>query len=311
MGSILYVSAHKEGKGNYLCAIDLDRNKIRWAVKYLPAWNAYPIVSADAIYLCEQRDIKALNAEDGSIKWTHRLRSGGIGRTSMQLADQTLYVGGEGKAGFNRRGTAYTTEGYLLALYVPNGDLKWMYVTEGYVYKPVVVDAQDVYLSHRFNKCQHICCLDANPDLKLGRKRWEIELPAVPESGTVHEGCLYWGCYDGQLCALSTKEQKLLWQFQSGKMAAEHSPPCVLNDWLFFTSSDGYLYGLDAMSGALRWKFLSWDQRMPPSSDQTENEETHASTYEDGQPVVWVAEERLFLLNRQGEFFCFNLPKLT
>ena len=110
---------------------------------------------------------------------------------------------------------------------------------------------------------------------KVETKAWEVSSPAVVS------GAVYFLSYDGHLYALDATTGQVKWKFSTGgekhyagthlhhlEPAVESMPdpwdfylssPSVWNGAVYFGSSDGNVYSLDASSGALKWKFKTGD----------------------------------------------------
>ena len=110
---------------------------------------------------------------------------------------------------------------------------------------------------------------------KFETKAWEVSSPAVVG------GVVYFLSYDGHLYALDAAIGQVKWKFAtSGEKhyAGTHlhylqpvvesmpdpwdfylSSPCVWNGVVYFGSSDGNVYAINANSGELKWKFKTGD----------------------------------------------------
>jgi len=110
---------------------------------------------------------------------------------------------------------------------------------------------------------------------KFETKSWEVSSPAVVS------GVVYFLSYDSHLYALDAATGQVKWKFATGgekryagthphhlEPAAETMPdpwdfylssPAVWKGAVYFGSSDGNAYSLDATSGALKWKFHTGD----------------------------------------------------
>ena len=153
------------------------------------------------------------------IKW--KFHTGGSVISSPAVVDGVAYVG--------------STDGYLYAIDTASGTLKWKFET----------------------------------------KSWEVSSPAIVQ------GTVYFLSYDSNFYALDAATGHLKWKFATGgekRYAGTHlhhlapaaetmpdpwdfylSSPAVWNGAVYFGSSDGNVYSLDANSGALKWKFHTGD----------------------------------------------------
>ncbi len=152
---------------------------------------------------------------------------------------------------------------------------KWKFHTGGRVIgSPAVVNGV-VYVGSTDGNFYAIDAESGTERWKFTTKAWEVSSPAV-ESGTV-----YFLSYDGDFYALDSATGKVRWKFKTEgerRYAGTHlhhlqpatermpdpwdfylSSPAVWNGATYFGSSDGNVYALDALSGALKWKFKTGD----------------------------------------------------
>ncbi|MBL8331339.1 MAG: PQQ-binding-like beta-propeller repeat protein [Rubrivivax sp.] len=124
----------------------------------------------------------------------------------------------------------------------------------------------------------HVYALDA----ASGRQRWAWRTEgAVPSTPAVQDGRVHVLSYDGRLHTLDAATGAPLWTFATGgerrfEARGLHgstprtqtiadpydvylSSPAVVAGVLYFGSSDGHVYALDAASGAPRWKQRTGD----------------------------------------------------
>jgi eukaryotic-like serine/threonine-protein kinase len=152
----------------------------------------------------------------------------------------------------------------------PNG-VKWKFPTGGRVISsPAVVDGV-VYVGSTDGNLYAIDAVSGAQKWKFETKAWEVSSPAVVS------GVVYFLSYDGHLYALDAATAQVKWKFATGgekhyegthlhylQPEVETMPdpwdfylssPSVWNGAVYFGSSDGNVYALDAGSGALKWKF--------------------------------------------------------
>lgn len=153
--------------------------------------------------------------------------------------------------------------------------IKWKFHTAGRVISsPAVVDGV-VYVGSTDGNLYAIDAATGTQKWKFETKSWEVSSPAVAS------GMVYFLSYDGHLYALDAATAQVKWKFATGgekHYAGTHlhylqpevetmpdpwdfylSSPAVWNGAVFFGSSDGNVYALDAISGALKWKFKTGD----------------------------------------------------
>jgi eukaryotic-like serine/threonine-protein kinase len=119
-------------------------------------------------------------------------------------------------------------------------------------------------------------------DLATGTEKWKFKTGGrIPSSPAVAAGLVYFLSYDSNLYAVDASAGTLKWKFATGgekRFSAKHlhglepaaetmpdpfdfflSSPAVVNDVVYFGSGDGHVYALDALTGALKWKFATGD----------------------------------------------------
>jgi outer membrane protein assembly factor BamB len=154
------------------------------------------------------------------------------------------------------------------------GALQWRFKTNGRIFSsPVIVDGT-VYVGSEDSNCYAI-------DVTNGVLKWKFSTGgAVSSSPAVVNNAVYFTSYDGNCYAVDRNSGKEIWKFKTGgekKVGAKglwtmkpedmymedlwdfflSSPVVELNNepTVYFGSSDGNLYALDAQSGKEKWKF--------------------------------------------------------
>ena len=97
---------------------------------------------------------------------------------------------------------------------------------------------------------------------------------------------------------------KVKWTFE-GAGNFTQATPVVVGDTLYFTAWDGYVYALEAGSGALKWKFNAWEgiQPNPPGETRPDinidplGEMRGGVAYGDGRIFFGVGTGRVHCLN--------------
>jgi len=169
------------------------------------------------------------------------------------------------------RGDATHSGTYLAAGAPVLHGVRWRFKTGGAVVSsPAVVDGV-VYVGSNDG---HVYAVDA----ASGTQRWKLKTGGrVPSSPAIAGGRVYVLSYDSQFYAIDASSGAVAWKFATGgerRFAAKHlhgaepaaetmpdpfdfylSSPAVSGNAVFFGSSDGNVYALDAATGAVRWKF--------------------------------------------------------
>lgn len=205
------------------------------------------------------------------------------------------------------------------------GKLIWKFRTGGKIFSsPVIVDGI-VYVGSEDSNCYAI-------STATGELKWKFHTGgAVSSSPAVLDQVVYFSSYDGYVYALNTATGSEVWKFKTGgekkvgalglwtmkpaDMYMEDlwdfflSSPVMdsENGQLYFGSSDGNLYAVDAKTGSLIWKFKtngiihnspaldkgtvyigSWDTYLYAIDTKTGKEKWRFKTRE--QPVYHVLE---------------------
>jgi eukaryotic-like serine/threonine-protein kinase len=159
--------------------------------------------------------------------------------------------------------------------YKPLGDIKWAFKTNGKIFSSPITDNGIVYIGSEDGNLYAI-------DEKTAKARWKFKTGgAVHSSPAVFNNTVYIGSFDGYYYAIDAKTGHLKWKFKTGGESwsgeisflglnpvdqymddlwdfflsspvvnPEDKNPCV-----FFGSSDGNVYALNANTGQLKWKF--------------------------------------------------------
>lgn len=155
------------------------------------------------------------------------------------------------------------------------GSIKWAFKTGGKVFSSPAVYNKAVYIGSGDSSLYAI-------DKTTGKLLWKfITGGPVHSSPAVYKNVVYFGSYDGFYYALNAKTGKLKWKFKTGgekKVGAKglwtmkpedmylddpfdfflSSPVLDTNAHdltVFFGSSDGHLYALNAQTGKKKWAF--------------------------------------------------------
>jgi glucose dehydrogenase len=192
-----------------------------------------PVVVEGVIYAGGgNQSFFAVDARTGDEKWHAQI--GLYVRSSPAVVDGVVYVG--------------DWTGTLHALDAKTGQLKWDFNTYGPVIpSPTVVDGT-VYIGSKFP------CLYAI-DAATGKKKWCFSFGTswVESTATVVNGTVYVGSSDLQkVNAVDAATGELKWDFSTE--GDPWSSPAVSNGVVYIGSTIGYLYALDAGSGAEIWK---------------------------------------------------------
>jgi eukaryotic-like serine/threonine-protein kinase len=173
------------------------------------------------------------------------------------------------------RGNAAHTGVYQTAGVTHAPAVKWRFHTHGAVNSSPAVLGNAVYVGSADGGLYAVTA-DA------GKLRWRFKTGSrVASSPAVSGGVVYVESYDGYFYAVNAATGKLDWKFKTGgerRFEGTHlhgsdpapetmpdpfdvflSSPVVWRDGVYFGSSDGNVYALNAKSGDLLWKFKTGD----------------------------------------------------
>jgi len=196
-----------------------------------------------------------------------------LARISLFLAACCYLVWGQDAPMF--RGNLEHTGVYDAAGLSKFNTIKWKFHTGGRVIgSPAVVNGV-VYVGSTDGNLYAIDAESGAQRWKFTTKAWEVSSPAV-DSGVV-----YFLSYDSNFYAIDAASGQVRWKFKTEgerhftgthlhylQPAIESMPdpwdfylssPAVWNGAVYFGGSDGNIYALDALSGALKWKFKTGD----------------------------------------------------
>lgn len=180
---------------------------------------------------------------------------------------------GTGYAMFQTSGTHCGV--YPASKYTSFGGVKWKFKSNGKIFSSPAVINGIAYVGSEDHYLYAI-------DIKTGNPVWKFKTDgAVDSSPTVYGNVVYFGSFDGNYYAVDAQSGKLIWKFKTGgeKLIGRQglwgmtpkdlymedqydfylsSPVLNLNDHeltIYFGSSDGNLYALDAHTGKKKWAF--------------------------------------------------------
>jgi outer membrane protein assembly factor BamB len=153
--------------------------------------------------------------------------------------------------------------------------VKWAFTTQGpIISSPAIADGV-VFIGSSDGALYAI-------HQETGQQKWKYETQEpISSSPAVADGIVYFISYDGVMYAVSAETGTLKWRFSTGgerrfeakgihgltpseQMIADPmdlflSSPAVFNARVYFGSSDGNIYSLDAHTGVVIWSFATKD----------------------------------------------------
>lgn len=232
-----------------LYAVNKIDGKLIWKFKsngekMYGLWDYYlssPKVNEGMIYWgCGDGNLYAINASTGKLKW--KFQTGDIIHSSPVIYKNNVFIGG-----FN---------GYFYCISKENGDLAWKFKTVGAAYFPkgeiqkaALVKDDVVYFGSRD---YNIYALDA----KTGRGRWNMKQPMgwITATPTEYKGNIYFGTSDAHIFYCMDKNNgRIIWEIPLSMRV--YGTAFVNNDIVYFGTFDGKIFGVDYLTGEIKWKF--------------------------------------------------------
>lgn len=246
-------------------ALDAATGDLRWDSKAEGAIYSSPAVSAGMVYFgADDGHVYALDASTGELFWKYNV--GHAVRQPVLIAADTVYapctgghlhaldtasgaqqwspsVGISVGGPLAEAGTVYVSQsnGHVYALNASSGERRWIYNAQ--CATNAVLGTGTVYV--RSNGMQMMAF-----DADTGAIRWQQPVPGTPSGGLVLAGdLLYTGSTDQRLYAVSTADGSVAWSCKAGANNL-NSTPVVAGGVVYATFADGYVYALDALTGA-------------------------------------------------------------
>lgn len=233
-----------------LSAIDKDTGRLLWRRRLGSLSASTPAVVGGTVYVTilaregggEGGRVVALKASDGTILWSHDLRSRS---ESSPMVDKGKVIFG-------------SEDGTVYALNASNGLTIWTYKAAGAVKASPTLVNGILYFGDYSGNVQAI-------GERTGRRIWIAGSEGAPlGSGTFYStaayayGRIYLGNTDGRIYAYNASNGELAWAVQTG--AYVYASPAVadapgLGPTIYEGSYDGNFYALSARSGRIEWTY--------------------------------------------------------
>jgi eukaryotic-like serine/threonine-protein kinase len=196
-----------------------------------------------------------------------------VNRTILAVAMVLPAARGAAQASF--RGDNTHAGVYAGAGLVQAGSVKWKFKTEGAVVSSPAIADGVIYVGSGDGNLYAI-------DQETGTQKWKFDTgEPVVSSPAIANGLVYFIGSDGALYAVVAATGAPKWRFATGgerrfeaknlhgmTPAAQSMPdpmdhflssPAVFNNRVYFGSSDGKVYAVDAATGVLQWSFATGD----------------------------------------------------
>lgn len=240
-------------------------DQIKWQFKTEGRIFGSPAIYNQTAYIgSEDKNLYAINLEDGSLKW--KFPTKGAIHSSPAYYKDVVYFG--------------SFDGHYYAVDAATGKEKWKFKTGGEKWmggvgywgmQPVEAyheDLWDFYLSSPIINMEdddlivYFGSSDGNlyaVDAASGKLKWKFKTQSVIHSSpALYEGKVYIGSWDSNLYALEAKTGELLWKFETGTvlgMNGIQASPSVDAGKVYFGARDANFYALDANTGEMIWKY--------------------------------------------------------
>lgn len=231
--SIAYIGS----TDNYIYAIDTNSGDLKWKYKVKAGTIQSPTASDNIVFIGAD-GVYALDALTGDQIWDYSINEG-ASFSSPIISGGTVYIGSEEGYG--------SIKGYISAIDVKTGKLKWKYQAGDKVRSSPAISGNLVYVGSLDG---YVYALDSN----TGDLKWKYKTGnQVFSSPSISDDTLYIGSNDGSVYVLDANTGNLKWKYKTGHEV--RSSPAVSGGIVYIGSLDNSIYALDAGTGNLKWKF--------------------------------------------------------
>ncbi len=191
--------------------------------------------------------LHAINLATGAVKWVNEV-SGDI--VSSPVADtDSVYCG--------------TSNGFMFAFNAANGAQLWSYTTDlaspSDMFGAAVINSPTIEPVNRSLLFVTVDNQIHRLDALSGLRSWSCNRHEVagPASIIIQDNVIFATSASGRLTAMTTDTCDPLFSFQLEDVTIAGTPTFADN-MLYFGASDGYVYGIDASSGAIIWAYATF-----------------------------------------------------
>ena len=276
---------------NFVYSLDPQTGKLIWKFKTNGVVYSTPAVYKNMIYAGSADGfVYALN-NDGKLEWKFNVLDR-IANTSLVVSDDKIFTG--------------TDHGNFFVIDT-NGRLLWRFAAGSAIRTtPALINDKIIFGSHDHN----LYCLDEDgkrqwkfltggpmwtcPCIadKDGKLLWSLGAQIKKQSDDFH---IYFGGFDNGFYCID-HDGSFVWKYHTS--GPDVSGPEYENDVIYFGSSDGYLFALDAKEGLLKWKFKMLG-KMGHSSPVVTNENIFICDYLYDE---YIPGGNVYCLSKKGDF---------
>jgi len=217
-------------KGKVYC-IDGNQRQILWEFTSPEPLAGFPCLGISYVFVFDEKNNLYCLDQKGQLQWKKPIPD----KITSQIggSHEHIYIG--------------TEKGILYCLSTENGEINWLFRTEGAIRSnPVVWNNQVIF------GCDDQYIYILNPE---GTFIWKF--PAGGQIGTnlcLDENSLYFGTDDHHIHCLNLKQRKSKWSvYLVGNVV---TPPAIKGKNIIFLCSNGVLYCLNKRNGTTLW----WNQ---------------------------------------------------
>ena len=251
-----------------LYALDLKTGKLSWMKqlhRQIERWEvSSPAVADGVVYVGSQVYCAAYEANTGKLIWENLIQNS-TDKNGNKIWDKSRF-GPDDWVPSNyaaptpvKNKLLVPTRGCLFALDKATGDFIWR--IDGRSFVGAILNSTNTLYTNQ-NMFTTAIDLDSGSILWAGKER----IGDCTSSPAVFTDRMVVGTETGQVCAFSTNDGKLLWNFQTGKAIADtmlyvrgksdvNSSPVISGDTVYIGASDGYFYALSLATGKKLWSY--------------------------------------------------------
>ncbi len=225
----------------------------QWVKRFDALITASPQVAEERVYIGDhQGNFYCLNVQTGEELWKHHF-AGAIfsqvtihnGHVLVSCADSNIY-----------------------ALRSLDGAIEWQFHTNAPLYAVPVAAQDTVFVAGNDGKVYAL-------KVQTGKQLWNFNgiNGYVETRPLLTKGLMIFGAWDGKIYALQRSNGQLKWQWHSSQKNILFSPaacwPVAINNLLYFTAPDRYLYCVDLRNGSTLWRSNRFKVRETLGADRT------------------------------------------
>ncbi|MFL6228160.1 MAG: PQQ-binding-like beta-propeller repeat protein [Pyrinomonadaceae bacterium] len=258
--------------GVYPAAATSEYGGLQWRVQTGSAVRSSPTLAGGVVYVGSSDGLLyALDAQSGAERWKFDAHSPVL--ATPAVAGNLVFCGAR--------------SGGLAALDAATGKLIWTHKAGADAPLAWGHESGDFYTSSPTVSGDKVLYGGGDGFLYAlrradGREAWKLKTGGRVRSTPAVEGAtVFVGSFDGCLYAVDLETGQLKWRYETegAKLNSSEfgydrrsiqSSPAVADGAVFFGARDGFLYAIEAATGALRWRFdhkISWVNTSPAVVD--------------------------------------------